>query len=212
MPKNTYTLEPFKLSSFITNKEWKDFIDNGGYKNFRYWLSDGWDFIKKNKIDKPLYWLDQNNYFTLSGVKKIDNDAPVSHISYYEANAYANYKKSRLPNEFEIEYVLKNTSKKGNFLENNIYEQISYDNDFYLDSFYGNLWIWYSSYYVPYKNYQPFNDKLIEYNSKFMCNQIVLKGGSFSTPQDHIRSSYRNFYYPWDRWQFSGLRLAQDLD
>ena len=212
LPKNTYTLEPFKLSSFITNKEWKDFIDNGGYKNFRYWVSDGWDFIKKNKIDKPLYWLDQNNYFTLSGVKKIDNDAPVSHISYYEANAYANYKKSRLPNEFEIEYVLKNTSKKGNFLENNIYEQISYDNDFYLDSFYGNLWIWSSSYYVPYKNYQPFNDKLIEYNSKFMCNQIVLKGGSFSTPQDHIRSSYRNFYYPWDRWQFSGLRLAQDLD
>ena len=134
LPKNTYTLEPFKISSFITNKEWKDFIDNGGYKNFRYWLSDGWDFIKKNKIDKPLYWLDQNNYFTLSGVKKIDNDAPVSHISYYEANAYANYKKSRLPNEFEIEYVLKNTSKKGNFLENNIYEQISYDNDFYLDS------------------------------------------------------------------------------
>ena len=97
-------------------------------------------------------------------------------------------------------------------MENNFHEQISYDNDFYLESFYGNLWIWSSSYYVnKYKNYQPFNDKLTEYSEKFMCNQIVLKGGSFSTPQDHIRSSYRNFYYPFDRWQFSGLRLASDI-
>ena len=212
LPKNNCSLEPFKLSPFVTNKEWKDFIDNGGYKNYRFWLSDGWNFINKNKIDKPLYWLDYNNHFTLMGVKKIDYDAPVSHISYYEANAYANYKKSRLPNESEIEYVLKSTDKRGNFLENNIFEETSYNSDFYSETFYGNLWIWSSSYYVPYKNYQPFNDKLREYNSKFMCNQIVLKGGSFSTPEDHIRSSYRNFYYPWDRWQFSGLRLAKDLD
>ena len=158
-----------------------------------------------------MYWIDTNNYFTFYGTKKILDQSPVSNISYYEAQAYANYKNKRLPTEFEMEFVLSKSDKSGNFLEQENFEEINYNTEHLNKSFYGNLWVWTSSYYVPYQNYKPFKNKLSEYNSKFMCNQLVLKGGSFASPKSHIRASYRNFYYPENRWQFSGLRLAEDI-
>ncbi len=211
LPINKYSLQPFKLGSYVTNEEWKNFIKEGGYQSHEFWLSDGWNFINNNNINKPLYWIDNENYFTLRGVKKIDDSLPVSHLSFYEACAFAKYKKKRLPTEFEIEYFLQKTSKEGNFLENKDFQEIDYNNQSHKNKLFGNLWVWTSSNYVPYKNYKPYRQELMEYNSKFMCNQFVLKGGSYGTPSNHIRSSYRNFYYPSDRWQFAGVRLAQDL-
>ncbi len=211
MPKGLSSIDPLKLTNYVTNKDWKEFIKEGGYQSHEYWLSDGWEFIKKNNITKPLYWLDNNFHFTLKGVIKIEDSLPVSHISFYEACAYAKYKGLRLPSEFELEYLLKQKSIKGNFLENNNFMEVSYKNQNYAKSLYGNLWLWTCSNYAPFKNYKPYKKELMEYNSKFMCNQFVLKGGSFATPKKHIRSSYRNFYYPHNRWQFSGLRLVEDL-
>jgi ergothioneine biosynthesis protein EgtB len=196
----------------VTNNDWLRFIDDGGYEKYEYWLSDGWELVNKYKIKRPLYWIDNNHYFDLSGVNKINKDLPVSHISYYEANAFANYLNKRLPSEHEVEFVLKNTQENGIFLEDQTFKEVSYNNKLLSSSFSGNLWVWTSSNYNPYKGYESLKLKANEYNSKFMCNQFVLKGGSFATPRDHIRPSYRNFYYPSDRWQFSGLRLVEDLN
>ncbi len=211
LPSFEIIIHPFILSEYITNGDWMNFMEEGGYTNYEYWLSDGWDFINKNKIQRPMYWIDNNYCFDLSGINKIDKNLPVSHITYYEANAFANYAKKRIPSEYEIEIVLKKNRKDGNFLENQIFREVSYKNECFSSSFSGNLWIWSSSNYNPYKGYKPIKMKANEYNSKFMCNQFVLKGGSFATPKDHIRPSYRNFYYPSDRWQFSGIRLVEDL-
>ncbi len=211
LPSNTSHLEPFALTNYVTNLEWKEFIRDGGYNSHQFWLSDGWDYINRNNISKPEYWLDKNYYFTLNGVQKIQDSLPVCHISFYEACAYAKYKKLRLPTEIEIEYFLSKSKIKGNFLDKKEYQEIDYCNSSNFKSLYGNLWMWTSSNYVPYKNYKSYENNLMEYNSKFMCNQFVLKGGSFGTPQNHIRSSYRNFYYPYNRWQFCGLRLVSEL-
>ncbi len=210
-PSNKFYLEPFKLNSYITNLEWKEFIEDGGYTSHEYWLSDGWDFIKKNQIKRPLYWIDNNYQFSFHGINKIDDSKPVSHISFYEACAFAKYKKLRLPTEFELEYFLSKSEISGNFLDENNFHEINYCTPSYDKCIYGNLWMWTSSNYVPYKNYKPYKNNLMEYNSKFMCNQFVLKGGSYGTPMKHIRSSYRNFYYPYNRWQFCGVRLVDDI-
>tara|TARA_E500000178_G_scaffold229423_1_gene226039 strand:+ start:51 stop:1301 length:1251 start_codon:yes stop_codon:yes gene_type:complete len=208
-PLSNIKLNPFILTEFVTNEDWQLFIEDKGYSRPEFWLSDGWEFITKNRIDKPMYWIDKNLIFSLNGVEKINMDSPVSHISFYEAMAYARYKNATLPSEFEIEYVLKASKKSGNLLENKVFKEHSYNSDKFYDNFYGNLWIWSSSPYLPYKNYKAYESSLAEYNEKFMCNQYVLKGGSFATPIDHIRASYRNFYYPHDRWHFSGLRLKK---
>ena len=210
-PSNICKVEPIKLSSYVTNNEWKNFINDGGYESHQFWLSDGWDYIKKNSIDKPLYWIDNSNQFTLNGVTKIDDRLPVSHISFYEACAYAKYKNLRLPTEFEVEYFLGNCRKEGNFLEQRNFSEVDYCGLNYKDCLFGNLWLWTSSNYVPFKKYKPYKSELMEYNSKFICNQFVLKGGSYGTAIKHIRSSYRNFYYPFNRWQFCGLRLVKEL-
>jgi ergothioneine biosynthesis protein EgtB len=211
-PTGYKELLPFQVDyDFVSNNEWREFIDSNGYKRPELWLSDGWEFINKYKINKPMYWIDQKYQFCLTGIERIDNDQPVSHISYYEADAFCRFRKRRMPTEFEMEFFLKKNKKEGNFLENGYYKPI---NSFFKNKYngsYGNLWSWTSSNYVPYNGYKPFEGNLGEYNKKFMCNQFVLKGGSFATPKSHIRASYRNFYYPSDRWQFSGLRLASDI-
>ena len=209
-PTSNIELTPFILTDFVTNKDWKNFIEDKGYSRPELWLSDGWEFINKNSINKPMYWIDNNYLFSLNGVEKIDPHGPVSHVSFYEAMAFAKYKNFSLPTEFELEYVLKKSKKSGNFLENEVFKEHSYISERFFDNFYGNLWVWSESPYLPYKNYSSYKESLSEYNGKFMCNQFVLKGGSFATPTTHIRATYRNFYYPHDRWQFAGLRLKKN--
>ena len=209
-PTSNMRLTPFILTDFVTNEDWIRFIEDKGYSRPELWLSDGWKFIKKNNINKPMYWINNNLLFSLNGVEKINVNSPVSHISFYEAMAFARYKNSTLPSEFELEYVLKMSKKSGNFLENKVFKEHSYNSERFYGNFYGNLWVWSSSPYLPYNNYNSYKESLSEYNGKFMCNQFVLKGGSFATSINHIRATYRNFYYPHDRWQFSGLRLKKN--
>jgi len=209
-PTSNMRLTPFILTDFVTNEDWIRFIEDKGYSRPELWLSDGWKFIKKNNINKPMYWINNNLLFSLNGVEKINVNSPVSHISFYEAMAFARYKNSTLPSEFELEYVLKMSKKSGNFLENKVFKEHSYNSERFYGNFYGNLWVWSSSPYLPYNNYNSYKESLSEYNGKFMCNQFVLKGGSFATSINHIRATYRNFYYPHDRWQFAGLRLKKN--
>ena len=154
-----------------------------------------------------MYWINEEQVFTLNGLTEIIDNQPVSHISFYEADAFARFSNKRLPTEFELEMILSRTKLDGNFLESRNMEPIG-NLDSENTNFYGDLWVWTTSNYLPYKNYKSFNGSFSEYNGKFMCNQFVLKGGSCITPKDHIRSSYRNFYYPSDRWQFSGMRMV----
>lgn len=200
----------------VTNREYAGFIADGGYEDGLLWLSDGWKWIKENRISKPLYWnrtTDGWKYFTLHGLRTLDPSAPVSHISYYEANAFARWAGFRLPTEFELEVACKihrNADEKPNLLENENYLAIPKIKD--NTGFIGNLWEWTESAYSPYYGYKQDNGALGEYNGKFMVNQIVLRGGSFATPESHIRNTYRNFYHPNMRWMFSGIRLAKMYD
>ena len=208
-PNGLMKIDKFEVqSSLVTNGEWKDFIKSGGYTKPEFWLSDGWEFINKNKINKPLYWMNDEQIFTLNGISEINDHEPVSHISFYEADAFARFCDKRLPSEFEIELILSKNPINGNFLESGFLQPLGNASDEI--SYYGDLWVWTNSNYLPYKNYKPFEGLFSEYNGKFMCNQFVLKGGSCVTPKDHIRASYRNFYYPSDRWQFSGIRLVNN--
>ena len=187
-------IEPFQFSlDLVTNAEFMQFIEDGGYEDPQYWLSDGWAAVQKNKWKHPLYWIDENGAwkeFTLYGQRELELDEPVSHVSYYEAQAFAKWAEARLPTEFEWEYV--------SGLEGYPFHH-------------GKLWEWTQSAYLPYPGHEAVSGALEEYNFKFMCNQFVLRGGSFATPPEHYRHTYRNFYYPDMRWQFCGFRLARDV-
>lgn len=211
-PRNKQYLNSFKLDSApVTNRDYLNFINNGGYENELLWLSDGLTYILNEDIKSPLYWKNEEGKwmeFTLAGWNDLDLYAPVSHLSYYEAQAYAQWMGKRLPTEFEWELAAKEIRPEScNLLEENTLTP-------YLDENYngliGNLWEWTASSYDPYPGYKREAGPLGEYNGKFMCNQRVLKGGSFATAKWHYRDTYRNFFYPRDRWQFSGLRLAKD--
>ena len=200
----------------VTNREYAGFIADGGYNNAMLWLSDGWKWVKENNITKPLYWERREkgwNYFTLHGLRKLDQSAPVSHISYYEANAFARWAGYRLPTEFEWETASKvhhKADKSQNLLESENFLAIPKELD--NTGVIGNLWEWTESAYLPYHGYKQDKGSLGEYNGKFMINQMVLRGGSYATPLLHIRNTYRNFYYPNMRWMFSGIRLAKSYD
>jgi ergothioneine biosynthesis protein EgtB len=207
-------LEPFRLSSHrVTNGEYLEFIKTGAYSDPIYWLSDGWDWIQNDQIKHPHYWIADGESFaemTLSGVKPLELTEPVSHVSYYEAQAFATFKNSRLPTEAEWEHAASTHAIGGNFLEDSsLHPHLTFSRDASTD-LHGGLWEWTQSAYLPYPGYKAFDQGLSEYNSKFMCNQFVLRGGSCVTPRSHYRSTYRNFYYPQMRWQFSGFRLAKD--
>ncbi|WP_299434209.1 ergothioneine biosynthesis protein EgtB [uncultured Aquimarina sp.] len=182
-------LEKYSIAeSLVTNKEYLEFIEDKGYKNSLLWHAEAWDWISTEYIKTPLYWhkIDEEyQQYTLTGVKRLDLDAPVTHISYYEAFAYAQWKGERLPTEFEWEAA----------------EQ-------FFD--WGSRWEWTESSYLPYPNYTKAPGALGEYNGKFMVNQKVLRGGSVATPRNHTRPTYRNFFHPQLRWQFNGLRLAKN--
>ncbi|WP_298541594.1 ergothioneine biosynthesis protein EgtB [uncultured Aquimarina sp.] len=182
-------LEEYSIAkSLVTNKEYLEFIDDGGYKNSLLWHAEAWDWIKNNYIKTPLYWheIDEEYYqYTLRGLTPLDLNAPITHISYYEAFAFSQWKGERIPTEFEWEAA-----------------QQFFD--------WGARWEWTESAYLPYPNYSKAPGALGEYNGKFMVNQKVLRGGSIATPKNHTRPTYRNFFHPQLRWQFNGLRLVKN--
>lgn len=214
MPRHKIYLNPFRLASrLVTNGEYLEFINAGGYQNPVYWLSDGWKTVQTQHWQAPLYWIKRDTQWhemTLGGLRKLDEHAPVSHVSLYEAHAYANWCNKRLPYEAEWEIVARQQTIAGN-LRDSGYLQPMVAVSHGLTQFYGDVWEWTRSSYSPYPGYRADAGALGEYNGKFMSNQVVLRGGSCVTPKNHIRATYRNFFYPGDRWQFSGIRLAEDI-
>ena len=194
-----------------TNGEYLAFLNSGAYQEAKIWLSDGWHYINKQNIKHPLYWQHDGEQwleFTLHGLLPLDLNAPVSHLSFFEADAFARWSEARLPTEFEWEALATADQESGIFLESGKLHPYS-DRD--KTSLLGNLWQWTSSSYGPYPRFKSESGALGEYNGKFMCNQYVLRGGSFATEQSHIRHSYRNFFPSHSQWMFSGIRLAKDL-
>ena len=213
-PRHKTYLHSFKLASrLITNAEYLTFINDAGYDRPELWLSEGWKAIKEGRFSKPLYWELRNGEWwqmTLSGMQQLDLNAPVCHINYFEADAYANWAGKRLPTEAEWESVASLQTVKGN-LRDAGYLQPQATGSRGLQQLFGDVWEWTQSAYNAYPGFHPPKGALGEYNGKFMCGQYVLRGGSCVTPANHIRASYRNFFYPADQWQFSGIRLAEDV-
>lgn len=203
-------LEEFEISSnTVTIGEYLEFVQSGGYEEATMWLSEGWDWVNTNEVQSPLYWIKQDGgwyYYTLQGLVPLDLNEPVSHISFYEADAYARWKGLRLPSEFEWEVASQfHGNSTVNFVESQNYRPVASQEP----DFFGNLWEWTASAYRPYPRYAPPAGAIGEYNGKFMINQMVLRGGSYATPKDHIRKTYRNFFHPHLQWLFSGIRLAR---
>lgn len=221
-PRHKTFVNDFALMNrLVTCGEFLEFINDGGYRNPLLWLSDGWDVVLKEGWVAPLYWEkidDEWRIMTLSGFRPIDPDEPVSHVSFYEASAYARWADKRLPTEAEWEKAasLVNTSPScGNFLESEFYHPVPLGqapgaNAGGLSQMFGDVWEWTGSSYLPYPGYRQERGPLGEYNGKFMINQMVLRGGSCATPRTHIRPTYRNFFQCDKRWQFTGFRLASD--
>lgn len=211
-------LQPFRLASRpVTCAEYLRFMEDGGYRRPEFWLSDGWDTIQSLGWQAPLYWKQKQSgsweVFTLHGQESLDGLTPVCHLSYYEADAYAHWAGCRLPTEFEWEHTAHSVPVAGNLLDSGIlHPQAMLDNTnpHQPAQLFGDVWEWTRSPYVAYPGYKAAPGALGEYNGKFMCNQFVLRGGSVATPASHIRASYRNFFAPATRWQFSGIRLAAD--
>ncbi|WP_086930080.1 ergothioneine biosynthesis protein EgtB [Agarilytica rhodophyticola] len=215
-PRHKTLLQPFKLASrLVNNAEWIAFIEDGGYDDSLLWLSDGWARKNQEQWQAPLYWrkLESKWYqYGLNGLRELDSTAPVCHVSYYEAEAFARWQGKRLPREHEWELAAHNKKITGNFLEANRWRpQPSAPNSESFSDIYGDVWEWTQSAFSPYPGFDPKQGALGEYNGKFMSNQYVLKGGSCATPSWQMRASYRNFFYPHQRWQFTGVRLAEDI-
>ncbi len=216
-PAHRVYLEPFSLANrLVTCEEYLSFVEDGGYETPSLWLSDGWAWVTGKGITAPLYWARGEDgwwEYRLTGASTIGGDVPVTHVSAYEADAYARWAGYRLPSEAEWETVAAERPVAGNFVESGGFHPRSVTGDESgPQQLYGDVWEWTSSSYAPYPGYRSPPGTIGEYNGKFMANQLVLRGGSCVTPLDHIRASYRNFFYPPDRWQFTGIRLARDGD
>lgn len=214
------------LNRLITNEEYLAFMEDGGYDNYDLWLADGWDFVHQYKVKSPFYWHYKDGqwyHFTLHGLQPVDLKAPVAHVSYYEAEAFARWSGKRLPTEFEWETACKisdydqhaiSNLKHVNLMESQNFQpvaSISAPGANKAAQMIGDVWEWTQSAYLPYPYYQRVRGALGEYNGKFMVNQMVLRGGSCATPESHIRITYRNFFQPDKRWQFTGIRLAENF-
>ena len=210
-PRHRALIEDHALASRpVTNGEFRDFIRDGGYREAALWLSDGWTTVNTEGWSRPLYWQeDLESEFTLGGREALDPGAPVTHVSYYEADAFARWAGARLPTEVEWECAAADLPVEGNFSDSGRLHPRAATGDGLLQV-YGDTWEWTASPYAPYPGFRPLAGSLGEYNGKFMCSQMVLRGGSCATPAGHVRPSYRNFFYPQQRWQFTGIRLARD--
>jgi ergothioneine biosynthesis protein EgtB len=212
-PRHRVLLQDFTLAKrLVTNAEYLEFINDGGYQRPEFWLSEGWSASQVHGWSAPLYWEHDGTdwmQFGFWGMQAIEPNAAVCHVSFYEADAYARWAGKRLPTEFEWEHVASGQTIAGNLREQGAL-QTRPAQSAEVTQLYGDAWEWTASPYGPYPGYRPAAGSIGEYNGKFMCSQMVLRGGSFATPQAHIRASYRNFFYPADRWQFSGIRLAED--
>ena len=212
-PRHQIYLDPFELVSRpVTNGEFLAFIEDGGYRRPELWLSDGWYCVNARGWDCPLYWEHLEGTWwtqTLGGFRPIGEAEPVCHVSYYEADAYARWAGARLPTEAEWEIAARQETPVGNFLEDQSFHPRPAGGGTGLAQCFGDVWEWTQSPYTPYPGMKPAAGALGEYNAKFMCNQLVLRGGSCATPRSHIRPTYRNFFPPEARWQFSGIRLAR---
>lgn len=236
-PQHQVFLNRFSIASrLVTNGEYLEFIRDGGYSRPELWLSDGWDTVNAQHWTAPLYWQDQCRasnparpgsdvpeniaLHTSSGLQPLDLDEPVCHISFYEADAFAHWAGARLATEAEWEIAASNQPVEGNFLESGRFHPAPCNAGdlagspgerpaVQLQQIFGDVWEWTSSPYTAYPGFRPAEGALGEYNGKFMCNQMVLRGGSCATPQSHIRKTYRNFFPPHARWQFMGIRLAK---
>jgi len=206
-PRHEVLLRPFRLASRpITCGEYRAFMDDSGYARPEFWLSDGWALKEREGWTAPLYWLSDDRIFTPHGVRPRNPGEPVAHVSFYEAAAFAAWAGKRLPTEFEWEAIARNYSSEGNFLDLETLRPTASQGEV----LFGDVWVWTRSSYDPYPGFKPFDGAAAEYNGKFMVGQVVLRGGSCATPPGHIRSTYRNFFPPSTRWQFSGIRLAED--
>ena len=217
-PEHEVFIRPFKLSnSLVTNREWLNFIDESGYDRPELWLSDGWSIKIAKKWSAPEYWEEQNTNWssmTVSGMQPLNLDSPVCHISFYEADAFARWAKKRLPTEAEWEVAASGVEVSGNTLGNGFFRPLPASKQMKADSpsqLYGDVWEFTQSSFSPYPGFKIKKGAIGEYNGKFMSNQVVLRGSSCVTPDGHSRKTYRNFFYPHQRWQFTGLRLAEDL-
>ena len=206
-PRHRALTHPHEIAGeLVRNGEWQQFVDEGGYRQPRLWLSEGWDWVQANAIERPLYWHGDGSHFTLAGRIAIDPNAPVSHVSYYEAEAFARWAGARLPTEAEWETAFADSDpRQGNQLDRAgpAMPQAG-------GGPFGACWQWTQSAFLPYPGFVTTEGTVGEYNGKFMCGQFVLKGASCATPRGHSRASYRNFFPPSARWQFTGVRLARD--
>lgn len=216
-PRHRVFVHGFQLASrLVTAGEYRQFMDDGGYRRPALWLSDGWTALHEKSWQAPLYWEQRDGAWwcmTLAGMRPVESSQPVCHVSYYEADAYARWAGARLPTEAEWEIVAAQVPVGGNLRDAAALMTQPSSTDAppeHPHQLYGDVWEWTQSAYSPYPGFRPNPGALGEYNGKFMCNQMVLRGGSFATPKRHIRTSYRNFFQPYQRWQFSGFRLAKD--
>ncbi|MGE5466507.1 MAG: ergothioneine biosynthesis protein EgtB [Ignavibacteria bacterium] len=209
-PRHRVLLAPYRLASrLVTNAEFGEFITDRGYEDPRHWLAEGWDWCLAQGRSRPLYWLDDEAEFTLGGAVPRDPAAPVVHVSYYEAEAFARWAGARLPTEAEWENAAAAFPPTGHFADANRFHPRPAGHAG-LAQLFGDTWEWTGSSYAPYPGYRPAEGAVGEYNGKFMVNQYVLRGGSCATPAGHIRASYRNFFAASASWQFAGIRLARD--
>ncbi len=213
-PRHRVYLEPFRLADrLVTNAEWLAFMADGGYARPELWLSEGWARVQAEGWSAPLYWREGPGGWlamTLQGLRALAPYAPVTHVSYYEADAYATWAGARLPTESEWEHAAGGASTEGNFVERGQFGPAAAGGSAGLRQMFGDVWEWTRSPYGPYPGFQPAPGAIGEYNGKFMIGQMVLRGGCCATPEGHVRPTYRNFFYPHQRWMFSGVRLAWD--
>jgi ergothioneine biosynthesis protein EgtB len=222
-PRHQALVPAFSLATRpVTNGEFIAFIEDNSYSRPELWLSLGWMTVNEQRWNAPLYWTKRDGAwwnFTLAGLRPVDQSEPVTHVSYFEADAYANWAGVRLPTEFEWERAALSCPIEGNFVETELFHPVSVASavladkqgkDQRLHQMFGDVWEWTRSAYSPYPGYRAPSGALGEYNGKFMCNQYVLRGGSCATSRTHIRRTYRNFFQPEKRWQFTGIRLARD--